>query len=716
MTGSVDDDNGGFRFYNVNNSTSSETTTANADPINKPGRRTQNPLGNFASYTYQLSLYMITPDAYDAFIQSGRRQINALRNIDGNPGAGAILIAQSGGINNTEATRSSEFKLDYYIDNLTIKTFTNPKSTMTATNTTAVSFQILEPYGFSFITKLKNVSDSIQRYTQNTGNYLIQNPSRQFFILGIRFLGYDANGNLMTGSETYNGNVLDPNATPLGLFDRYYDILITGIKFKIDGRATTYNITASSIAPTVAFGVKRGRTTQNLEIEAGTIEEALSPTVDKGLLSILNKYEQELVAGDNPAARYPNIYEIEYIGADPDKIKSAKIVTPEDVQKFAWATSQAQNTAGVTPATEVDSFADNTKRIISFKNDTPVTQAISQVVSQSTYLRDALITKYKNTFEPEAPVPTGSTENIAWYNLSSIVSNARWDDIRKDFTYTIKYVIQRYETPILQSVYSNSGVPYYGAHKRYEYWYTGKNSEVLSYEQSLDNLYYNVALTSIPENKEGGTNDSNPSIAVNRPTGQERTNSVDNSKESQNNYLTSLFDPGSLATAKITILGDPDYLAQDSPGAIDELYSKFYGDDGFTINPAGGQVFIEIDFREAIDVDYNTGYLDINDKIVFWEYPKKIAAISTGISYMVIDVTSTFAGGSFKQVLNCTINTFGDYADEQPTEREDATVSTQTGPGAIGSGLLPVLKETAQVNYSSNTSVPFRVVPQNNET
>jgi hypothetical protein len=38
---------------------------------------------NFSSYTYQLSLYMITPDAYEAFINTGRKDINAINNILG---------------------------------------------------------------------------------------------------------------------------------------------------------------------------------------------------------------------------------------------------------------------------------------------------------------------------------------------------------------------------------------------------------------------------------------------------------------------------------------------------------------------------------------------------------------------------------------------------------------------------------------------------------
>ena len=55
-------------------------SNANTKSTDAPGRRLKNPLGNLSSYTYQLSLYMITPDAYDAFQASGRTEINALSN------------------------------------------------------------------------------------------------------------------------------------------------------------------------------------------------------------------------------------------------------------------------------------------------------------------------------------------------------------------------------------------------------------------------------------------------------------------------------------------------------------------------------------------------------------------------------------------------------------------------------------------------------------
>ena len=69
------------------------------------GKRLKNPLGNFSSYTYQLSLYMITPDAYEAFILSGRKNLNAINNITEE---GSASIAAANAVNTqTESNRQA---------------------------------------------------------------------------------------------------------------------------------------------------------------------------------------------------------------------------------------------------------------------------------------------------------------------------------------------------------------------------------------------------------------------------------------------------------------------------------------------------------------------------------------------------------------------------------------------------------------------------------
>ena len=293
----------------VNNNPTNNSANNSAGPTNingsadaKPGKRLKNPLGQFASYTYQISLYMITPDAYDAFVLSGRKNINAFRdsnatfiNENGDPEAaqgGAFLIAQSGGINNTTDDRAPGFNFDYGIDNLTFATSVGAEENGTSTNTTDIKFNITEPYGFSFITKLKAANQSLAAYAQSNGNNTPQNPLRNFYILGVRFYGYDQNGTLLTGNENFAGGLLDPNAqgTQGGLFTKYWDIQINKMNFKIDGKAVIYSAEASILTTQTACTLKRGMINHDTSITANTVDEALGK-----LFKTLNDQEQALV-------------------------------------------------------------------------------------------------------------------------------------------------------------------------------------------------------------------------------------------------------------------------------------------------------------------------------------------------------------------------------------------------------------------------------------
>ena len=114
-------------------------------------------------------------------------------------------------------------------------------------------------------------------------------------------------------------------------------------------------------------------------------------------------------------------------------------------------------------------------------------------------------------------------------------------------------------------------------------------------------------------------------------------------------------------------MGDPDYLIQDSPGSINEAYKQYYG-PGFSINPNGGQVFIEINFREAVDYNDTTGLMDLNENIIFWKYPKELNI--KGVSYQLISVKSSFSKGKFTQDLDCRINTTFANTAESATGRD----------------------------------------------
>ena len=630
----------------------------------KPGSRLQNPLGNFSSYTYQISLYMITPDAYDAFQESGRKNINALSATDASGQAtngGAFLIAQSGGINNTTSKRAPGFELDFYIDDLKIKTATNAKSTGSTSNVTTLSFNIYEPYGFSFITKLKRARDALVKNSKLKNYEKAVNGTKQFFVLGIRFQGYDKNGNIANASQVFADDTINTSPDASGVYERFYDIVLTKMKFKINGGATTYNIEGAVVATTVSLGTARGIVDTYVPVVAGTVEEALVGNGNgiTSLLQTINETQNTLYR--EKAIEIPNVYRVRFIG-DTNLLKNARLVGDSDLDKSRSPMSKANNSKEVNDATGIKAVPDTTRKSIQVKGGIPIAQAINNIIKQSSYMADALKVIFLSSEQPDEDTSSNDVvvkkevPPIKWYNLSPEIKCLGFDTKTGDFAYDITYVIQPYETPAAASPYTKSS-KYYGPHKRYEYWFTGKNSEILGYEQSMDNTYFNVALTpnGDPASQAGGA--TVPTYA-NKEQNQDSQGAKNVGMEAQNAYMTSLFDPGAYAKAKITIMGDPDYLAQETPASINQVYNQFYGSDGFTINPNGGHVFVEIDFKEAQDYYNSDGLMSINSSIYFWNYPAAVANKVKGVSYMVLDVEHSFKGGKFQQILNCCINDF----------------------------------------------------------
>jgi len=692
-------------------------TTAPTAAQELPGKRTYNPLSVFSSYNYQLTLYMITPDAYDAFMNSDRKNINAF--VQGNAGnvdqgtGGAYIVAQSGGLG-TDIPRAPGMPYDYYIDNLKITSIVNTKSASTATNSTKISFNIYEPYGFSFISQLTNASNTLIQTSRLKNISEVKNATRQFFILGIKFLGYDKEGKVITGPEL-------AQLTGGSTFEFFYDIKINSLKFKLDGKLTTYEITAASLPTQTAFGTARGRLNTGVEISGKTVEETLTALENK-----LNVQQEEITktssGQNNQTVKTKNIYRIKYLG-DVEDLKKAETVTDADKKdKSKWPMSPVAKTVQANDGYAVKANPDNTKRTFSFGKSITIMQAINSIIAQSTYLSDALkviqSAEVDSMAGPNDTIPNPApTKTLRWYNLSASVKCLDFDTSIGDFVYEITYYIQPYEIPYIQTPYVDKTARYYGPHKRYEYYYTGQNSEIISYEQTLNNAYFMAAI--IPTGNElsqGGPTDQ-PTIPMGEQN-QDKTGGKNTKMQTQNTVQTSLYDPSSYAHAKITILGDPDFLMQDSPSSANQIYKQYYGSNGYTVNPNGGQVFIEIDFKEGVDYSNDTGLMTINESIQFWKYSPEIASKVKGVSYMLVTVDSVFSNGKFTQVLNAKITTFpDDKKNNQSSTRElspTTATNARTSFAATDPRRLDLRTPTTDVRTPTN-NVPV-ATPNSNQT
>jgi len=662
----------------------SEASTQEVAAASLPGKRLKNPLGEFNSSTYQLSLYAITPDAYEAFVASGRTKIDIFNSVaSGREGGGAWLIAQSGGINNKNSKRAPGFEYDYGIDNLQIKAYISGRSNGGTANVANYdyTFDIIEPYGFSFISNLRRVGDAIASYVGGSNaTPTPENPSRQVFVLGIRFFGYGPSGVPVQPSDmmSSNGAPTDPNydtgpidpASQTGsIFEHYVDININKVTFKVDGKMIVYNLEAKNIGNQGGFSMKRGLVNNATTITAGNVAEA----IDKLMVQLNTVQQQRRGSGRIGAA---NTYRVVW-APGTQQIVDATLVSPADVQKFKWPGSGASTQEQVNVSRETQTqAASNTAITISVREQTPILSVINTIIAQSSFLENSLKAVYTTSLQaPEnqnAPAQVTNTQQtkVSWYSCSASVDKMVWDETVDDWAYDITYYIQSYQTPVVDSVYVSSVQNYPGPHKRYDYWYTGKSTEILKYEQTLDNLYFNVALAP-SQGDVPAADSSNPGNVPNAPglsTEQNRQGRAGDGMEAQNNYLTSLYDPRGQVQAIIDIIGDPDYLFQEPSYSENVRYDPTNGTNGLSINPTTGKVFIEIDFKEPVDYTSDTGTLSINDSILFWKYPASISSKIKGIRYELIQVDSRFNKGAFTQRLNAYIPNFSDPPGSIPAD------------------------------------------------
>jgi hypothetical protein len=675
-------------------STTSPSPIKNAGNEYGVGTRLGNPLSIYSSYTYQLSLYMISPDAYDAFNQSGRKNIfakNGTNETESGVG-GAYLIAQSGGIND-DATRAPGFEFDYYIDNLEIKAAVSGSNSANGTTVSYdLSFNIVEPYGFSFITNMKRAKIALSKYSQTINYSESENPTRQLFILGIKFLGYDSEGNLLKSLP----EVSDPS------FQRYYDIVFKDVGFSIDGKSTVYNIKAAVTSIQAAYSTKRGLIDKGAgQLSGSTVGQLLDELMEK-----LTK--DQTIEG----REFPNTYAIEYVD-DADEIAKSSIVATGDYNKIKWPMAAPKDKTTVNANLEIKAQPNNKERVIAFNPGTPIIQAITSVITQSDYLVNGLKSVYSSEETPsetndgDESIPINSNKRLKWFTVTPFVSNAKFDRKIKDWVYDITYQVRTYEIPVIKSVVADKTAPYYGPVKRYEYWYTGKNSEIIKYSQTLNNNYFVVALAGSSEeaSSDASGGSANIPIGTGKRTYTDRLGKLNVGKEAQNSIQTDLADGGSWATAKIEILGDPDYLSNPTPPPSNDL-NGFYNEDD-TINYSAGQVFIEIKFVEAVDYDNNQGTMTLNHDILFWNYPKNIAEKLQGaVSYRLATITHTFKSGRFTQRLDLTFNTFGDVEGPKLVEegRENNNGSNTSSLGELG--INTAIPSTTSQSSTSVSSAP----------
>lgn len=251
-----------------NSNTTSQTINAS---FNKRITPKPNVLDDYASYTYAISWYLLTPDQYNEMITSKKKNCASWQLLVQSGGAPTQAAGSAGGSANV-AGRNQFFDKDYYIDDLEIDSYLLGRGTNAANNAVDIKFKITEPNGITLIENLYKAVSTLykQKNVSKTANY----PTAQY-CLAIRFYGYNENGELVTtGRRGTNGqtNLTDPRA----IIEKFYPFVITNIKFRIPrDRVVEYQVEARPIPHFYNKSQDRGTIPFNFELIGETVEQVL---------------------------------------------------------------------------------------------------------------------------------------------------------------------------------------------------------------------------------------------------------------------------------------------------------------------------------------------------------------------------------------------------------------------------------------------------------
>jgi hypothetical protein len=628
-----------------------------------PGARKENVLDYFSSYNYQVSLYVLNPNAQNYFIQTG---------LFPNQDQGQIaVIAQSGGINNTSELRAltntgtialGQEGLDYFIDNLEFTTVpaTSGQSYVAVKDMT---MKIIEPVGFSFINQVKlaagKITDpSATSISNTTGGAPVFN---NLFMIGVKFYGYDVNGQLVTAKSDIVQRFTNGLTNEDGVIERYIAVNIQSIQFKLDGNATVYTLSLQDRGSQVATGTVNGYIQQTNSVVAGTVAEALNGGAgsnEKGLMGMLNIFEQG--KKDKNYVDIPVTYEVEFLDKnnkpDPDGPIASALLESNVVSQTAPMSSASTTTqANIKESARAVTY-NTVKKTINFTAGVMAMDMIDSIISKSEYVTAALNTVNNQNVETLSAKSINKLK-FEWYSINPVVTIKGFDSYTNNWAYHIKYQIKPYTIYYTTSlnVPKGSYTQYPGPFKLYNYVFTGENTEVLSFDMELNTQWYAPYSFSTNDNtvpKSRIADNQATASAQNGSQGDTTGVGINNSTVVAENVRASINTTYEQATCKIKIMGDPDYISSTfgiDRRTIDPIISY-----QIKTNPFDGQTLIEIIFNTATDYQ-DDGLLDVTDKVRFYttSRPKKLGI--KGLVCKIDNIVSTFSRGTFTQVITAAI-------------------------------------------------------------
>jgi hypothetical protein len=287
---------------------------------------------------------------------------------------------------------------------------------------------------------------------------------------------------------------------------------------------------------------------------------------------------------------------------------------------------------------------------------------------------------------------------LDWFHITPKVTILGYDTKRSVYARSINYIIEPYKIYNVRSISAPNGNPIADNRvvKEYDYIFTGKNTEILTFDLNFNNAFYTYSQFN-HDTKGQATGAGLPADngVVSSPASQLSTKSspitngqykqfVSSSTKSPSgigaqtpernqaaDVAATIYAVGEQIELDLTIYGDPDYIRQDGIFVSNNTANAYIlaSDDnptqGIVFN--SGEVYANVNFKIPQDVNLNTGLLNLAFEQGTANYRRNVFSGQ----YRVLTVANKFDKALFTQQVHMIrfedSHNYG-IATQQPTQ------------------------------------------------
>ena len=564
----------------------------------------QNVLHNYANWTYQLGMYMLTPESFMNIVENGgvTNPSDELQN----------LLFRSGGAGRKGVLGEQK---DYHIDSLRFTSVVGQNSQgAKSSNNFDIAFNITEPYGVAFLAELVQLALTLG----------IEDHFEVPYLLEMKFNGYDSAGN--------------PVPSIPGSGPKYIPIKIIDIKFSISSAATVYHVRAVPYAHMPLQDQHDAYIKESVSLKGETFEQLIG-----NLQEHLNQREATAAEEENRAA---DTYEF--------------VIHDSDLGKSRVGFTHATEGAVVDVARQ--SMNGETNENVQINANSTVKSAVQAIVGATDFGA-----RFNTTGTPESEQGNENRPMRLLKIVPVVTDLGPYNTSTMRYRKTVTFKIETQKMyGFLTAGMPGAGAQRRGWQKEYNWIFTGKNQDIIDFNADYNLQYFNIrnafqnskgrvtgAISNIgqsPINSNqtrtaAGGFTFNPAI---RTASQPVTDQVYNSyrgpghQQASDNMDNVLNNPGAdMLVVDLTIIGDPDFIPQDRsilPRGITSSGNARIINGSLAVD--SHDTFVMLKFKTPRDYDPEKGLMQIDTEQTFVQ----------GL-YRLITLESTFESGKFQQNL-----------------------------------------------------------------